>query len=140
MVQIENTSEDSFSYSTVAIRCTGRFSFEGREAEVSCPNISSVACPKIKCFCPNIAYFPPKNGSLKNYEGEGGMHTMARTPMNRIKGGGENNTMIRCKQSSQWETLPNCTICLPLGGSRRNLAKCKTVKLKSNFYRHDRYL
>ena len=26
----------------------------GGGAEVSCPNIFSIACTKIKCFCPNI--------------------------------------------------------------------------------------
>ena len=34
-----------------------------RGAEVSCPNIFSIACPKIKWFCPNITW---ENGYLKN--------------------------------------------------------------------------
>ena len=33
-------------------RRTGPVSFRG--AEVSCPNIFSITCPKIKWFCPNI--------------------------------------------------------------------------------------
>ena len=36
-------------------RRTGPVSFRG--AEVSCPNILSIACPKIKWFCPNITRF-----------------------------------------------------------------------------------
>ena len=38
-----------------AHRRTGPVSFRG--AEVSCPNILSIACPKIKWFCPNITWF-----------------------------------------------------------------------------------
>ena len=34
---------------------TGPVSFRG--AEVSCPNILSIDCPKIKWFCPNITWF-----------------------------------------------------------------------------------
>ena len=34
-------------------RRTGPVSFKG--AEVSCPNIFSIACPKIKWFCPKMA-------------------------------------------------------------------------------------
>ena len=40
-------------------RRTGPVSFRG--AEVSCPNILSIACPKIKWFCPNITHFLPEN-------------------------------------------------------------------------------
>ena len=36
-------------------RRTGPFSFRG--AEVSCPNIFYIACPKIKWFCPNMTWF-----------------------------------------------------------------------------------
>ena len=36
-------------------RRTGPVSFRG--AEVSCPNIFSIACPKIKWFCSNITWF-----------------------------------------------------------------------------------
>ena len=38
-------------------RCMGRVSFGGGGAEVSCPNIFSIACTKIKWFCPNITWF-----------------------------------------------------------------------------------
>ena len=51
---------------------TGPISFRG--AEFSCPNIFSIACPKIKWFCPNITWFPlppppPDYGYLKNSRG-----------------------------------------------------------------------
>ena len=36
-------------------RRTGPVLFRG--AEVSCPNMLSIACPKIKWFCPNITWF-----------------------------------------------------------------------------------
>ena len=48
-------------------RRTGPLSFRG--AEVSCPNILSIACLKIKWFCPNITWFLPQNGYLKNSRG-----------------------------------------------------------------------
>ena len=51
-------------------RRTGPVSFRG--AEVSCPNILSIACPKIKCFCRNIHDFLPEYGYLKNSTGEAG--------------------------------------------------------------------
>ena len=46
-------------------RRTGPVSFRG--AEVSCPHILSIACPKINWFCPNITwfFFLPENGYLK---------------------------------------------------------------------------
>ena len=45
----------------------------GGGAEVSCPNILSIACPKIKWFCPNITwfFFLPEYGYLKNSRGGG---------------------------------------------------------------------
>ena len=39
-----------------------------RGAEISCPNIFSIAWPKIKRFCPNITQFVlPENGYLDKY-------------------------------------------------------------------------
>ena len=57
---------------------TGPISFRG--AGVSCPNIFSIACPKIKWFCPNITRFIfwPEYGYLKNSGGGGG--AAARQP------------------------------------------------------------
>ena len=37
----------------------------GWAAEVSCPNIFSVTCQKIKWFCPNITCLLPESGHLK---------------------------------------------------------------------------
>ena len=51
-------------------RRMGPVSFRG--AEVNCPNIFSIACPKIKWFCPNITCFLPENGHLKIQGGGGG--------------------------------------------------------------------
>ena len=44
-------------------RCTGPVSFRGAEVSLS------IACPKIKWFCPNITFVLPENGNLKSYRG-----------------------------------------------------------------------
>ena len=44
-------------YGNCNVRCIGvrdQFRLGGGGAEVSCPNILSIACSKIKWFCPNI--------------------------------------------------------------------------------------
>ena len=64
-------------------RHTGPVSFRG--AEVSCPNILSIACPKIKWFCPNITwffFFCPKMAIWKILGGGGG--GAAATPPPRL--------------------------------------------------------
>ena len=47
---------------------TGPVSIRGA-AEASCKNISSIACPKIKCFCPNITWYFARYDYLKNSRG-----------------------------------------------------------------------
>ena len=51
-------------------RGTGPVSFRG--AEVSCPNIFSIACPKIKWFCPNITWFFARIWLFEKFQGGGG--------------------------------------------------------------------
>ena len=49
----------TFNQSTwTSVSCIGvRDQFRLGGPEVSCPNIFSIACPKIKWFCPNITWF-----------------------------------------------------------------------------------
>ena len=48
-------------------RRTGPVWFRG--AEVSCPNIFSIACPKIKWFCPNITWFLARIWLFEKFQG-----------------------------------------------------------------------
>ena len=41
----------------IGVRDQFRLPGGGGGGEVSCPNILSIACPKIKWFCPNINLF-----------------------------------------------------------------------------------
>ena len=63
-------------------RRTGPVSFRG--AEVSCPNIFSIACPKIQWFCPNITWFFARIWLFSKFQGGGGLQPPSpppRTPM-----------------------------------------------------------
>ena len=60
-------------------RRTGPVSFRG--AEVSCPNIFSIACPKIQWFCPNITWFFARIWLFSKFQG-GATAPPPRTPMN----------------------------------------------------------
>ena len=68
----------TFEYVSKQVHCvwnrrTGRVSFGGGGgAEVSCLIIFPTAFTKIKWFCPNITWFLPGNGYLKNSRGGGG--------------------------------------------------------------------
>ena len=48
-------------------RRTGPVSFRG--AEVSCPNIFSIACPKIQWFCPNITWYFARIWLFSKFQG-----------------------------------------------------------------------
>ena len=76
----EMSSVISFSVNVFLVQCLILYvwkfvgdSFGGGGAEVSCPNIFSIACPKIMWFCPNITCFLPENCYFKNYRGGGGV-------------------------------------------------------------------
>ena len=50
--------------------------------EVSCPNILSIACPKIKWFCPNITWLFARKWLFEKFGGGGGLRAAPpRTPM-----------------------------------------------------------
>ena len=78
----------------------------GGGAEDSCPNILSIAGPKIKWFCPNIIVFFAQNGYLKNSRGGGGgRRAAAPWPIRRI---------CLCTHPTQYHT--NCLTWLLMTG------------------------
>ena len=55
----------------------------GGGVEVSCPSVFSIACPKIKWFCPNITYFHALKLILWKIRGGGGRGSSTPSPIPR---------------------------------------------------------
>ena len=64
---LSNFFKFHIKYYTFTHRRPGPVSFRG--TEISCPNIFSITCLKIKWFCRILHAFLPENGYLKNSKG-----------------------------------------------------------------------
>ena len=89
-VQFDKFNGSSHSKNQGGIQtCRRTWPVSFRGAEVSCPNILSIACPKIKWFCPNITWFFNPNMAIWKILGGAAAPPSPppppRTPMEALK-------------------------------------------------------
>ena len=68
--RVKKSKSNSLMFSWYLAQVYGTSSVRG--AEVSCPDVFFIACPKIKCFCPNITLFFWPKLPFEKFGGGGG--------------------------------------------------------------------